>query len=61
LAPLPLVTVVTADNDQWTGSVFTAARRFLTVFEPYDSSSRQAHDQEKDANIHAIGFVKRKR
>jgi opacity protein-like surface antigen len=59
LARLPLVTVITADNDEWTGPVFTAARRLLTLFEPYDSSSREVHDQEKDANIHAIGFVER--
>jgi pimeloyl-ACP methyl ester carboxylesterase len=59
LARLPLVTVITADNDEWTGPVFTAARRLLTLFEPYDSSSREVHDQEKEANIHAIGFVER--
>lgn len=59
LSKLPLLTVITADNDQWTGGNFTAARRILTLFEPYDDSTPEAREREKDANIHAIGFVKR--
>jgi hypothetical protein len=59
LSKLPLMTVITADNDQWTGGNFTAARRMLTLFEPYDESTPEAREREKDANIHAIGFVNR--
>jgi pimeloyl-ACP methyl ester carboxylesterase len=59
LTKLPLVTVITADNDQWTGKVFTMGRRISTTFEPYDVSTPEARRREKDSNIHAIGFVKR--
>jgi len=57
----PLVTVVTADNDQWTGWVFTAARRATTLFEGYDESTPQARAAERNANLRAIGFVDRYR
>lgn len=58
---IPLVTVVTADNDRWTGSVFTAARRFLTLFEGYDQSTAASADLERNANLRAIGHVDRYR
>jgi hypothetical protein len=58
---VPLLTVVTADNDIWTGPVFTAGRRVLTLFEGYDESTQETRAREKDANVHAIGFVKRYR
>lgn len=57
----PLLTVVTADDDRWTGPVFTAGRSVLTLFEGYDDSSPQARNNERNANIHAIGFVDRYR
>jgi len=58
---LPVLTVVTADNDKWTGPVFTVGRRVLTLFEGYDTSTPETRAREKDANIHAIGFVDRYR
>jgi len=58
---IPLLTVITADNDRWTGPVFTAARRFLTLFEGYDESTRQSRELERDTNLRAIGFVGRYR
>jgi pimeloyl-ACP methyl ester carboxylesterase len=58
---VPLLTVITADNDRWTGPVFTAARGLLTLFEGYDDSTRATRDTERDANVHAIGFVRRYR
>jgi pimeloyl-ACP methyl ester carboxylesterase len=60
-APIPLLTVVTADNDHWTGSVFTVARRFLTLFEGYDQSTATSANLERNANLRAIGFVERYR
>jgi pimeloyl-ACP methyl ester carboxylesterase len=56
----PKVVVVTADNDRWTGPVFTAGRQVLTVLEayPHDSDADIA-DRERDSNTHAIGFTKR--
>jgi len=61
VAKHPLVTVITADNDHWTGSVFTAGREVTTVFEGYDESSGQSRQSERNANLHAIGFVDRYR
>ena len=58
---IPLLTVVTADDDFWTGPAFAAARRLLTLFEGYDRSSRLAHAEEEESNLHAIGFVSRYR
>jgi alpha-beta hydrolase superfamily lysophospholipase len=57
----PLLTVITADNDRWTGGVFTAGRRVLTLFEGYDDSTPQSRGLERDANLRAIGFVDRYR
>jgi pimeloyl-ACP methyl ester carboxylesterase len=57
----PLLTVITADNDHWTGGVFTAGREVTTVFEGYDDSSSQSRQAERNANLHAIGFVDRYR
>jgi len=60
-APHPLLTVITADNDRWTGRVFTAGRRVLTLFEAYDDSTPQSGGPERNANLRAIGFVDRYR
>ena len=60
-APHPLLTVITADNDEWTGGVFTSGRRVLTLFEGYDDSTAAAKDMERNANIRGIGFVDRYR
>jgi len=49
-APHPLLTVITADNDRWTGRVFTAGRRVLTLFEAYDDSTPQSGGPERNAN-----------
>jgi pimeloyl-ACP methyl ester carboxylesterase len=57
----PLLTVITADNDRWTGPVFTGGREVLTVFEGYDDSTTQSRQSERNANLHAIGFVDRYR
>jgi len=61
VASHPLLTVITADNDRWTGGVFTAGRRALTLFEGYDDSTPQSRDMERNANLRAIGFVDRYR
>jgi pimeloyl-ACP methyl ester carboxylesterase len=54
----PKLVVVTADNDDATGSIFTAGRRVLTVLEKYPPDPlNKAH--EKQANTHAIGFIDR--
>ena len=56
----PKLIVVTADNDYATGGLFTAERKFLTLLETYPSgvaAARQAN--EREANVHAIGFVDR--
>jgi pimeloyl-ACP methyl ester carboxylesterase len=57
----PLLTVITADNDHWTGSSFAAARRVLTLFEKYDDSTPQSRAIERNVNLRAIGFVARYR
>jgi len=57
----PLLTVITADNDRWTGPVFTAGRRLQTLFDKYDDSGPSSRAAERDANVHAIGFVNRYR
>jgi pimeloyl-ACP methyl ester carboxylesterase len=61
VAPHPLLTVITADNDRWTGGVVIAGRRALTLFEGYDDSTPQSRDMERNANLCAIGFVDRYR
>lgn len=53
---VPNVIVVTAENDQWTGKVFTAARTVSTLFEAYDRSDDMATANERTANLHAVGF-----
>jgi len=58
---IPSLTVVTADNDHWTGSVFTAARHIMTLFEGYDQSTADSAKLERNANLRAIGFVGRYR
>ncbi|TMQ09812.1 MAG: hypothetical protein E6J90_37215 [Deltaproteobacteria bacterium] len=60
-ANYPLLTVITADNDRWTGPVFTAGRSVLTLFGKYDDSSPQSRAKERNANVHASGFVNRYR
>ena len=57
----PLLMVITADNDHWTGGVFTAGRHLTTLFEGYDESTPQSRAQESNANLRAIGFVDRYR
>jgi hypothetical protein len=58
----PKVVVVTADNDSATGSTFTVERKVVTLLEAYpaeDVSGRASN--ERDSNLHAIGFVDRYR
>jgi hypothetical protein len=56
----PKVIVVTADNDQWTGKVFTAGRTVLTALEAYPRAGDDGKpSRERDANTHAIGFTER--
>jgi hypothetical protein len=57
----PLLMVITADNDRWTGGVFTAGRHLTTLFEGYDESTAQSRGNESNANLRAIGFVDRYR
>jgi len=57
----PLLMVITADNDHWTGGVFTAGREVTTLFEGYDESTAQSRAQERNSNLRAIGFVDRYR
>jgi pimeloyl-ACP methyl ester carboxylesterase len=57
----PVLMVITADNDQWTGSVFTTGRHLSTLFEGYDESTSQSRAQERNSNLRAIGFVDRYR
>jgi hypothetical protein len=57
----PLLMVITADNDHWTGGVFTAGRHLSTLFEGYDESTDQSRAKESNANLRAIGFVDRYR
>jgi pimeloyl-ACP methyl ester carboxylesterase len=61
VAKHPLLMVITADNDRWTGGVFTAGRRVTTLFEGYDDSTPDSRDRERNANLRAIGFVDRYR
>ena len=58
----PKVVVVTADNDNATGPIFTFGRKALTVLEAYprEGDSDRA-SRERDANTHAIGFTGRYR
>ena len=53
---VPNMIVVTADNDHWTGGVFTAGRAVLTLFDGYDHTDAEATRRERRANLHAIGF-----
>lgn len=57
----PVLMVITADNDQWTGSAFTTGRHLSTLFEGYDESTSQSRAQETNSNLRAIGFVDRYR
>jgi len=57
-ADRPKVVVVTADNDVWTGPVFTAARQVLTALEAYPPEG-DSRARERNANTHAIGFTER--
>jgi pimeloyl-ACP methyl ester carboxylesterase len=54
---VPSLIVVTAENDHWTGSVFTVGRSLSTLFEGYDRTDPSATQAERTANLHAIGFV----
>lgn len=57
----PNLLVVTADNDIWTGEVYSAFRSMSTVFAGYDQGNTEAAKRESVANKHAIGFVSRYR
>ena len=57
---LPKVVVVTADNDEATGRIFTFERKVLTLLEAYPTDPRQG-SMEREANTHAIGRVDRYR
>lgn len=69
----PRLVVVTADNDFWTGPAFTTERHLVSLFENYGPDDRGSGAntncnfetgrarEERDANLHAIGFVKRYR
>lgn len=57
----PTLMVITADDDRWTGAVFTAGRSVATVFEDYDDSTATSRSVERNANLRAIGFVNRYR
>src|SRR5215469_1242684 len=57
----PLLMVITADNDRWTGGVFTTGRHLTTLFEGYDESTSPSRAKESNANLRAIGFVDRYR
>jgi alpha-beta hydrolase superfamily lysophospholipase len=54
---VPSLIVVTAENDRWTGGVFTVGRSVSTLFEGYDRTDPSATQAERTANLHAIGFV----
>jgi hypothetical protein len=56
---VPSLIVVTAENDRWTGRVFTAGRAVSTLLESYDRTDAAATADERTSNLHAIGFVKR--
>jgi hypothetical protein len=58
-SPLPKMVVITAKNDTATGRYFPFFRTISSMFEQYDSTPPDATDLERDANIHAIGFVNR--
>ena len=56
----PKVVVVTADNDDATGSIFTLGRKVLTFLEAYPrEGNSDLVSRERDANTHAIGFTGR--
>jgi hypothetical protein len=57
----PKLIVVTADNDGATGRAFPLFRSVASIFEEYDPSSPATSQAERDANLHAIGFVDRYR
>lgn len=57
----PNIIVVTADNDWATGWVFSFVRHLLAVFERYGDNGGSLKEDEKAANLHAIGFVHRYR
>jgi len=56
----PKIIVVTADDDRWTGPVFTAGRRIMTAMEAYPRNTDASRSSnERDSNTHAIGFTER--
>ena len=55
----PKMIVVTADNDVATGKLFPLFRSIASIFEEYDSTSETARENERTANLHAIGFLDR--
>ena len=57
--PRPKLVVVTSDNDAATGTFFPLLRAVGTVFEKYDNTSQTAETMEREANLHAVGFVQR--
>jgi len=57
--PHPSLIVVTAQNDIWTGRIFTLGRSVSTLFEGYDRTDATATAQERQSNLHAVGFVNR--
>lgn len=56
----PKLLVLTAKNDAATGTIFPIFRFVSTLFEKYTTSPETRQD-EREANLHAIGFVDRYR
>jgi pimeloyl-ACP methyl ester carboxylesterase len=54
---VPNFMVITAENDIWTGKMFTVGRSVGTLFEGYDRTDADATQKERLSNLHAIGFV----
>ncbi len=55
----PKMIVLTADNDGATGTFFPMFRTVTSLFEGYDSTAAETRERERNANLHAIGFVDR--
>lgn len=55
----PILIVVTADNDFATKTAFPFFRSIASLFEQYDPTSEEAAANERESNLHAVGFVRR--
>lgn len=55
----PRLVVLTAENDGATGKFFPAFRFVSTLFEKYNATSDQTKEDERNTNLHTIGFVDR--